>query len=137
MVADWWRPNEMCYASHVKIWSVHCCEHDVSPLCTYNRRRKLVQIPRLNSTFPSLPPLSQNCSSRDCAETACLWGKAAKARGRAKIEVPRINPTPESVTNFWLVSRTAYLDLQVESSLAFASTTVSAVTAPVSKAAAP
>ena len=98
---------------------------------------QLVQIPRLNSTFPSLPPLSQNCSSRDFAKTACLWGKAAKARGRAKMEVPRINPTPESVTDVWLVSGTAYLDSQVESSLVSASTTVSAVTALVSKAAAP
>ena len=98
---------------------------------------QLVQIPRLNSTFPSLPPLSQNCSSRDCAKTACLWGKAAKARGRAKMEVPRINPTPESVTDVWLDSGTAYLDSQVESSLVFASAIVSAVTALVSKAAAP
>lgn len=49
-------------------------------------------IPRLNSTFPSLPPLSQNCSSRDFAETACLWGKAAKARGSAKMEVVSISP---------------------------------------------
>ena len=98
---------------------------------------QLLQIPRLNSTFPSLPPLSQNCSSRDCAKTACLWGKAAKARGRAKMEVPRISPTPESVKNIWLANGTAYLDSQVESTLVFASATVSAVTALVSKAAAP
>ena len=53
------------------------------------------------------------------------------------MEVPRINPTPESVTNVWLVSGTTYLDSQGESSLVFASATVSAVTALVSKAAAP
>ena len=98
---------------------------------------QLVQIPRLNSTFPSLPPFSQNCSSRDCAKTACLWGKAAKARGRAKMEVPRINPALESVTDVLLVSGTAYQDSQVESSLVFASATVSAVTAQGSRAAAP
>ena len=50
-------------------------------------------IPLLNSTFPSLPPLLQNSSSRLCARTACLWGNAAKARGSAKTDVVRIRPT--------------------------------------------
>ena len=34
--------------------------------------RKAVYIPRLNSTLLSRPPLPQNCSSRDVADTACL-----------------------------------------------------------------
>lgn len=55
-------------------------------------------IPRLNSILPSRPPLSQNRSSKDFADTACLWGKAAKASGRAKIEVVRIRPASVSVT---------------------------------------
>ncbi len=58
---------------------------------------RLFYIPRLNSTFPSRPPLSQNCSSREFADTACLWGKAANARGRAKMEVVRIRPASVSV----------------------------------------
>lgn len=53
------------------------------------------------------------------------------------MEVPKINPTSESVIMVWMVSGTTYLDSQVESSLAFASATVSAVTALVSKAAEP
>ena len=55
-------------------------------------------IPRLNSTLPSFPPLSQNCSSRKVADTACLWGNAAKARGSAKTEVVRIRPASVLVT---------------------------------------
>lgn len=54
-------------------------------------------IPRLNSTFPSFPPLSQNCSSNDFTCTACLWGKAARARGKAKMDVVKINPSSMSV----------------------------------------
>ncbi len=33
---------------------------------------QFIYIPRLNSTLPSFPPLSQNCSSRLLACTACL-----------------------------------------------------------------
>ena len=58
-------------------------------------------MPLLNSTFPSLPPLSQNCFSRDIADTACFWGKAARARGRAKIEVVRIKPASVLVIGFY------------------------------------
>ena len=70
---------------YVQIWSTYPYVHGIDD-------EMALHIPRLNSTFPSLPPLSQNCSSRDFAETACLCGKAAKARGRAKIEVVRIKP---------------------------------------------
>lgn len=99
-----------------------------------NRR---LHIPRLNSTFPSLPPLSQNCSSREFAGTACLCGKAAKARGRAKMEVVRIKPTSVSVGLLRMLIRAVYLDSQAASFLVSVSAIPSAVTAPVSKVVAP
>ena len=77
----------------IYIWSTYLSVHGMDS-------GKPDYIPRLNSTFPSLPPLSQNCSSRDVAETACLWGKAAKARGRAKMEVARIKPASILVRGF-------------------------------------
>lgn len=49
-------------------------------------------IPRLNSTIPSSPALSQNSGSKDLAATAWRWGKAARASGRAKMDVVRIKP---------------------------------------------
>lgn len=49
-------------------------------------------IPRLNSTIPSSPALSQNSDSKELAATAWRWGKAARARGRAKMDVVRIKP---------------------------------------------
>lgn len=52
----------------------------------------LCYIPRLNSTIPSLPALSQNSGSKELAATAWRWGKAARARGRAKMDVVRIKP---------------------------------------------
>ena len=57
-----------------------------------NFRVQRFYIPRLNSTLPSFPPRLQNSGSRDCAETACLCGKAANARGRAKSDVVKIKP---------------------------------------------
>lgn len=52
----------------------------------------LSYIPRLNSTIPSSPALSQNSDSKELAATAWRWGKAARARGRAKMDVVRIKP---------------------------------------------
>ena len=49
-------------------------------------------MPLLNSTLPSLPPFSQNSSSNVLASKACLCGNAARARGKAKIDVVRIRP---------------------------------------------
>lgn len=99
--------------------------------------KRLLHIPRLNSTFPSLPPLSQNCSSREFAETACRCGKAAKARGRAKMEVVRIRPACVSVEILRILNRAVYLDSQAASSLVSVSAIPSAVTAPGSKVVAP
>ena len=99
--------------------------------------KRRLHIPRLNSTFPSLPPLSQNCSSRDFARTACLCGKAAKASGRAKMEVVRIRPAAVSVQDLRIVNSAIYLDSQAASSLVSVSAIPSAVTAPGSKVVAP
>lgn len=60
-------------------------------------------MPLLNSTLPSSPPLSQNASSNLRASRACRCGKAAKARGKAKIEVVRISPT---IDQLWQTPKT-------------------------------
>ena len=60
-----------------------------------NRLRGLmqrhVQMPRLNSTLPSLPALSQNSSSKCLTSIACRCGKTASASGSANIEVPKMS----------------------------------------------
>ena len=78
----------------MEAWSslVACGHERATFMYMASTMNKTGYIPRLNSTLPSLPPLSQNCSSSKFADTACLCGKAAKARGSAKMDVVRIRP---------------------------------------------
>ena len=50
------------------------------------------QIPRLKTTIPSSPPLSQNSFSNVCALTDCLCGNAPRANGKATKLVVKISP---------------------------------------------
>ena len=58
------------------------------------------QIPRLNSTRPSFPPCSWNSASNVLALTACCWGNAASASGRAKMLVAKMRPSPSLAQTF-------------------------------------